>query len=323
MARTLGTLLCLAGLTTSSLAQDAQSKPTKQPTATATATATVKTPQPRIRARVKVQAQPNKTRSDKAQPKRAIRIRQRTVTKSGRGTGFWLGVQLAEIPRSLQVQLGLKPHHGVMVQNVVPGSPAANNSTLKAFDILLAVNGIALTNHEGLTHAVQFAGAEKKPLKLTVLRAGKTTTVEINPAQHKQPLEIQVRAFAIEGNDADEIDEKLQEIEIEIQTDGGNRIDLRNLGQAIRNLVIDGKDGVEVHIETDGKPGKKNSEGRSIRISPDGVEVTPQFQYRRQPATKPGAQHWVMLKKLEAALKRIDILEKKVTALQKKQVGNK
>ncbi|MFP6703930.1 MAG: PDZ domain-containing protein, partial [Planctomycetaceae bacterium] len=295
MARTLGTLLCLAGLTTSSLAQDAQPKPTKQPTAT------VKTPRPRIRARVEVQAQPNKTRSDTAQPKRVIRIRKRAVTnlpvivtpqinKSGRGTSFWLGVQLAEIPRSLQVQLGLKPHHGVMVQNVVPGSPAASNSTLRAFDILLAVNGIALTNHEGLNHAVQFAGAKKTPLKLTVLRAGKTTTVDITPAQHKQPQKIQVRAFAIEGNDANEI-------EIEIQTDGGNRIrlgsenriDLRNLGQAIRNLVIDGKDGVEVHIETDGKPGKpgqKNSKGRSIRISRDGVEVTPHFQYRRQPATK-------------------------------------
>ncbi len=69
--------------------------------------------------------------------------------------------------------------------------------------------------------------------------------------------------------------------------------------------------------------GQKNSKGRSVRISPDGVEVTPHFQYRRQPATKPGAKHSVMLKKLEAAFKRIEILEKRVTALQKKPVGNK
>ncbi len=95
----------------------------------------------------------------------------------------WLGVVLAPVPEVLSKQLAsiIPEKQGVMVQSVVPDSPAAN-SGLQAYDILLSFNHDS--NEQQLFSAQQLAGliASSKPedeVTLSVVRNGRKQDVKV------------------------------------------------------------------------------------------------------------------------------------------------
>ena len=324
MTRLFTCLLCLVGLNTAALAQEAPKETTraKKTAKTTKARANIQT---RVRLRVADGKDGGKKQSGKT-PRVNIVVDRPTVL-SGRivreaaDPGFWIGVQLAPIPAAVRAQLGLGKEQGLMVESVIPKSPAA--TTLKPFDILVGVNGRPLAGHEGLTKAVKAAGKTKKSVKLTIIRGGKKSTIEITPARPKQAE----RVIVIQGTRLEQAKDKLNGLRFE-----GN-LNLEELKKKIRILTDKGQRTFELQIESGEKNGKKGRFTRSIRISPEGVIVTPQqpsaqtekgqkakprFEYRIKRSKKADeGESSAVLRKLDAVLQRIERLEATVKKLQK------
>lgn len=89
---------------------------------------------------------------------------------------FWIGIQGDQVDETLRSQLGIE--HGILVRGVMPDSPAAK-AGVKTHDILLSVNEKALHEVPDLFEPV--GASEGKPIKLTLLRAGKKEAIEVQP----------------------------------------------------------------------------------------------------------------------------------------------
>ena len=331
MTRMLSCLLCLVGLATSALAQDAP----REPASNVKPDSDLKhRPNSGIRVLLRFvdEGQAEQKRSSQSSRVGVIVDRpvviETRVVKQDAVPGFWIGVQLAPVPPALQAQLGLKPDRGLLIVSVMPGSPAAGKTALKPFDILLAVNGAPLANQDGLTKVVQAAGKQKTPVRLTIIRGGQQTTVEITPARRETAAAVRTSNRKTLRITRD----KLKGLRIE-----GN-VTFEEIEKKIR--ILTGKDGqrrFELHIDTGGKDGKTGRFTRSIRISPEGIIVTsrqpaattkpsqgapqkaaPRFEFRlRRSGDAAPAGPDTLSKKLEDAFDRIERLEATVKALQK------
>jgi len=91
--------------------------------------------------------------------------------------GYWLGI--LGVPADTLLRTHLKLDAGVVVEQVVPESPAAK-AGIRQHDILLKFGDITLTDVEGLMKAV--AENKNQEAKLALLREGKETTVTVKPA---------------------------------------------------------------------------------------------------------------------------------------------
>lgn len=103
--------------------------------------------------------------------------------------GYWLGLECAPAGGALRAQLGLAEGHGLVLDGIVPDSPA-EKAGLKKFDVVTHADGKATTTVEAL--AEQIRGSEGKALELTILRGGKSQTVSVVPAERTEGVVIQV-----------------------------------------------------------------------------------------------------------------------------------
>jgi len=332
MTRLFTCLVCLVGLNTSALAQDApkETTPAKKPAQNIKARSNI---QNRVRLRVVHGKQVGKTQSGKTRRFSIVVDRPATLTgRVERASGlpiFWIGVQLEPVPPAVRAHLGLTKEQGLMVARVMPNSPVAEQKALRRFDVLVGVNGKPLGSLEGLTKAVLAAGKQQKSIKLTIIRDGKKITIEITPARPKQAA----RVIVIPGTRLDGAKEKLNGLRFE-----GN-LNLEEIERKIRILTDKEQGRFELQIESfikDGKNGKNGKKGRftrSIRISPDGVIVTPRqpsaepetrqkakprFEYRLRKSNQADERESsAVLRKLDALLKRLERLEATVKKLDK------
>ncbi len=102
-------------------------------------------------------------------------------TNSATGA-FMIGVGCSPIPESLASQLKLDTGLGLLVESVSDDSPASV-AGLQKHDILMFANETGLKTIADLMAAVEQAGADQKPLSLTLVRAGKEMTVEATPTK--------------------------------------------------------------------------------------------------------------------------------------------
>ncbi|NLF68512.1 MAG: PDZ domain-containing protein [Candidatus Anammoximicrobium sp.] len=93
------------------------------------------------------------------------------------GAGYWLGILGA--PADALVKTHLKLDAGVVVEHVVPESPAAK-AGIRENDILLQMGDVTLTDVESLMKAV--TANKEREAKLSLLREGKETTLTVKPA---------------------------------------------------------------------------------------------------------------------------------------------
>lgn len=100
-------------------------------------------------------------------------------------TDYWIGVRCAELPPLLKAQLDLPDRQGVLVEVIVPGSPA-DHAGLKDYDVIFAVDGKAIADPQALAAAVGRAGESE--LKIDYLRAGRKQTVSVKPAPRPDAL---------------------------------------------------------------------------------------------------------------------------------------
>lgn len=89
-----------------------------------------------------------------------------------------LGIVVERAASALADQLGLGPDEGLVIAEVKPSSPA-EKAGLRKHDLLLKVNGKALTGPEQLRHDVE-TGLEKG-MELEILRRGKHETLKVEP----------------------------------------------------------------------------------------------------------------------------------------------
>jgi membrane-associated protease RseP (regulator of RpoE activity) len=95
---------------------------------------------------------------------------------------YWIGLLGSPIPPEhiLRAQIDLPENEGLLVQNVVPNSPASK-AGLKQYDILVKANDKQLHEMQDLVDQVATEGPKKGEIKLDVLRRGKHESLSITP----------------------------------------------------------------------------------------------------------------------------------------------
>ena len=92
----------------------------------------------------------------------------------------WIGILCGPVSEELRAQIDLPADHGVLVRQVVPGSPAGK-AGLKPFDILLTANDEQLADATQLTDLVRSQGASGESISLDVLRRGERLPIVLMP----------------------------------------------------------------------------------------------------------------------------------------------
>jgi serine protease Do len=101
----------------------------------------------------------------------------RQLMTGGKVTRGYLGVTIQNVGNDNAESLGLKPDQGALITDVVPGGPGAKGG-LQSGDIVLTVNGHAVTSNSDLTRQVAMVHAGDT-LHLGVLRDSKRINVDV------------------------------------------------------------------------------------------------------------------------------------------------
>lgn len=118
------------------------------------------------------------TTRDEPPGRRRVRVVDRVSAR------FWIGVHAVPIDNALKSQLGLEDR--LIVRSVMPNSPAGK-AGLVEHDILLKFGEHELADLKDLLKAV--AANEGEGTKVVVLRAGKETTLDIQPTERPETIE--------------------------------------------------------------------------------------------------------------------------------------
>ena len=114
----------------------------------------------------------------------AMPIIEELVTK-GYVTRPWLGVRLYTVDQIAIAQLDLNIDTGVLITQVVSGSPA-ENAGLKQWDVIVSIDGIEVANIEELTEVLH-ATTIGEPIELKYWRGNAEYTTSVTPAESPRP----------------------------------------------------------------------------------------------------------------------------------------
>jgi hypothetical protein len=147
------------------------------------------------------------------------------------GAKYWIGVGCEPASESLRSQLGLEADKGLVVNEVMDGSPA-KAAGIQPHDVLVSVlftsddsNAVAaeqmLADISQLSGSVQQSGG--KPLSVVLVRKGKQQTVEVTPAERPQPefTLLEANSFHIDIGKPPHNPEKVQELLRQLQEELG------------------------------------------------------------------------------------------------------
>ena len=93
---------------------------------------------------------------------------------------YWIGATISSLPDILVSQMPINSDEGVLVEFVVPDSPAAK-AGLKRFDVVHSLDGRVLKSAYDVSKFVQEIGAKK--VKIEYYRKGKLETADIEIAE--------------------------------------------------------------------------------------------------------------------------------------------
>ena len=181
---------------------------------------------------------------------------------------YWIGIALGELPEVAKKQLKLE--HGLVVDDVLEGSPAAK-AEFKQHDVLVRAGELVLDQPTDILKAVD--EAKDKEMRIIVLRDGKEMTLKVTPAKRPKPetgsesgterkVETRLPNSAIQR-----IEEALRElkgnaysqaVELHFAHPGVvQRTYTRKVAELPKNLKIsitrDGDGPAKIHVERDGK----------------------------------------------------------------------
>jgi hypothetical protein len=96
---------------------------------------------------------------------------------------YWLGVQCHPVLPELQTQLQLPKDQGIVVEGVLPDSPAAKAGLAKG-DVIMKADDKKLADVSDLIQAVD--AAKDKEMKLEIIREGQPKTIAVTPAKRPE-----------------------------------------------------------------------------------------------------------------------------------------
>ncbi len=137
---------------------------------------------------------------------------------------YWIGLQGLPInSAALRTQLQLADDVGVLVENVVPGSPA-QKAGLRQHDVIIAVNGDPINDLAALQKVV--ADGAKKPIELKVIRLAQETKVAVTPKERPADAELGLPADGRLnlGGPMGDIDALLRQFQQQGGAQGGPRV---------------------------------------------------------------------------------------------------
>jgi hypothetical protein len=110
---------------------------------------------------------------------------------------FRVGVEVSDANSTLRTQLKLPKDQGIVIDRVLPDSPA-QKAGFQQHDLLLTVGGKPLTKTEDLSAAVK--ASEGKPLKFTLLRGGHKLGIDVTPEKRDEnAYRLRTRLMATEA----------------------------------------------------------------------------------------------------------------------------
>jgi Do/DeqQ family serine protease len=115
------------------------------------------------------------------------------LVETGKVEHPFLGIQMVTLSPEVADQINRNPNSGVTVEadqgvliiQVMPGSPA-DNSGLRAGDVILKIDGQAVMDAESVQQRVE-AGQVGQPLQVELLRNGNQQTLSVRPGQFPTP----------------------------------------------------------------------------------------------------------------------------------------
>ncbi len=118
-------------------------------------------------------------------PANLVKVLVPQLASKGRVDWGWLGVSIAEIADEDLARLKLSEPRGVLIRSVMPGEPAEKGG-IKANDVITAIDGTTLNTPRDLQRIVSSSPVGKR-VRVTVLRDGKPTEVEVEIGRYKEP----------------------------------------------------------------------------------------------------------------------------------------
>ncbi|MBC7855137.1 MAG: PDZ domain-containing protein, partial [Pirellulaceae bacterium] len=119
-----------------------------------------------------------------------VSVLERDVSATVFGVGvddrFRIGVTLSEADDTLRSHLKLATGEGLVVTEVVDGSPAAKMG-VKQHDVLIELDGKRLTSIEAVNAQIQ--EVKEKTVLLKLLRSGQEVTCQISPQKSSEPTQ--------------------------------------------------------------------------------------------------------------------------------------
>jgi len=202
---------------------------------------------------------------------------------------YWLGIEGGPLDSPiLRTHLQLADDVGVVIRQVVPGSPA-EKAGLKQHDILIAVGGEQITDMGTLQQAV--ADSNAKPLDLKVLRLAKEMTISVTPEDRPKDL---VANFNRQSDPRQRFNFNFQDLPMG---------DVGDLLKQLQGAGIDGKLGGGVRVFG---PGMILNHAEAAAL-PNGVSVnvTRQGDGPAKVTVKKGDQTWTIEGNDEEALGKL------------------
>jgi serine protease Do len=109
------------------------------------------------------------------------------LIEEGKVTRAWLGIYIKDITPDLTEYFGVKPGEGILVNDVVQGSPA--EGILKRGDVILSVDEKPVHNTDELQLSIMFRKVGEQ-VKLEIMREGQRMTVEVKLGERPSQAEL-------------------------------------------------------------------------------------------------------------------------------------
>ncbi|MEM8935276.1 MAG: Do family serine endopeptidase [Pseudomonadota bacterium] len=178
---------------------------------------------------------------------------------NGSVTRGWLGIQLDEVTTELAAALELKAKVGVLVNDVIDGTPAAA-AGLAAGDVIVEIGGAKVDSPNDLSRRVASLPPGRR-VDLEVLRDGKTKNIAVTLGKREADEQV-----AVNDNEAEEEDS--------LAADVGLRVSELNPTLRQQFRVPDEVDGVVVTAVQPGSPAQAAGIQRGVVILQiDGQDV--------------------------------------------------
>ncbi len=105
---------------------------------------------------------------------------------------YWIGATVEPTPELLVAQLPIDEGEGILLQYIVPDSPAAK-AGLQRFDVVVKIDGAPIANALDVAKIVDKTG--DKTVKVEFFRKGKLTETKLTPAERPQNDDVRLVPF--------------------------------------------------------------------------------------------------------------------------------